>query len=118
MTNKGNCDIILLESENDMTKLWKKDEIKEKLMAGDRIWIERAVIAIFNKQTATEQEVETTNRVNGVGFTGADAKILSSFAKQLLKNKNRHLSEKQFVIAKKRIVKYAGQLAKIANNKI
>ena len=99
-------------------KTWKKDEIKEKLVNGDRVWIERAVIAIFNKQTAAEQTIEATNRTNGVGFTGADAKILSSFAKQLLKNKNRHLSEKQFAIAKKRIAKYANQLTKIANGKI
>jgi capsule polysaccharide modification protein KpsS len=97
---------------------WKKDEIKEKLMMGDVRWIERAVIAIFNKQTENEKEVESTNMRNNVGFTGADAKILTSFAKQLLKNKNRHLSDKQMAIAKKRIVKYAGQLAKIANGKI
>jgi len=97
---------------------WKKDEIKEKLMMGDVRWIERAVIAIFNKQTENEKEVESTNMRNNVGFTGADAKILTSFAKQLLKNKNRHLSEKQMAIAKRRIVKYAGQLAKIANGKI
>lgn len=97
---------------------WKKDEIKEKLMMGDVCWIERAVIAIFNKQTENEKEVESTNIRNNVGFTGADAKILTSFAKQLLKNKNRHLSDKQLAIAKRRIVKYAGQLAKIANGKI
>jgi hypothetical protein len=97
---------------------WKKDEIKEKLMMGDVRWIERAVIAIFNKQTENEKEVESTNMRNNVGFTGADAKILTSFAKQLLKNKNRHLSDKQLAIAKRRIVKYAGQLAKIANGKI
>lgn len=97
---------------------WKKDEIKEKLMMGDVRWIERAVIAIFNKQTENEKEVESTNIRNNVGFTGADAKILTSFAKQLLKNKNRHLSDKQLAIAKRRIVKYAGQLAKIANGKI
>lgn len=97
---------------------WKKDEIKEKLMMGDVRWIERAVIAIFNKQTENEKEVESTNMRNNVGFTGADAKILTSFAKQLLRNKNRHLSDKQLAIAKRRIVKYAGQLAKIANGKI
>lgn len=87
-------------------------------MMGDVRWIERAVIAIFNKQTENEKEVESTNMRNNVGFTGADAKILTSFAKQLLKNKNRHLSDKQLAIAKRRIVKYAGQLAKIANGKI
>jgi len=100
------------------TYTWKKDEIKDKLLSGDRTWIERSVIAIFNKQTSMEQNVEATTQNNGVGFTGADAKILTSFAKQLLKSNDRHLSVKQMVIAKKRIVKYAGQLAKIANKKI
>lgn len=99
-------------------KTWKKNEIKEKLESGDRTWIERSVIAIFNKQTETEKAFETTNRNNGVGFTGSDAKIMSSFAKQLLKSKERHLSDKQMVIAKRKILKYAGQLAKIANGKI
>lgn len=99
-------------------RIWKKEEIKEKLLSGDRNWIERGVIAIFNKQTEDEKIVEATNRKNGIGFTGADAHIMSSFAKWLLKNENNHLTVKQFAIAKKKIVKYAGQLTKIANGKI
>lgn len=101
-----------------MTKRWKKDEIKEILISGNRTWIECGIIAIFNKQTDNEQFSEATQLHNNVGFTVADAKILSSFAKQLLKNNGYHLSVKQFAIAQKRIIKYAGQLTKIANGKI
>jgi hypothetical protein len=99
-------------------KTWTKDEIKAKLLSGDRIWIERGVVAIFNKQTDTEKVIEATNHLNGVGFTGADANILSSFSKWLIKNKNNHLSPKQFTIAQKKIVKYSKQLAMIANHQI
>ena len=101
-----------------MTKVWKKDEIKEKLVEGNRVWIERGVVAIFNKQTETEKAIETTNMNNGVGFNGTDAQIMTSFAKWLLKRKHNHLSQKQMAIAQRKIVKYAGQLAKIANGKI
>lgn len=75
----------------------------------------RAIIVLYTFQTKAEQEIGETTQHNGVGFNGTDGGILSSFAEQL--NKGRKLSEKQMIIAKKKIVKYAGQLAKIANEK-
>lgn len=70
----------------------------------------KACTRIFEYQTAAEQETESTRFYNGVGFTGSDAGILSSFAKQI--NRGRQLSEKQNYILKKRMPKYAGQLVK------
>ena len=99
-----------------MEKTWTITEIKEKLVAGKPEWIERAVIAIFEKQTIDEQSAETTSHKNGIGFNGVDAFILSSFAKQL--KKGRHLSTKQFAIAQKKMPKYAKQLVRIANKEI
>lgn len=99
-------------------KVWKKDEIKQKLVSGDTKWIEHAVVAIFYKQTESEKAADNTHHRNGVGFTSADANIMSIFAKWLMKGKSNHLSQKQMDIAKKKIVKYAGQLTKIANGKI
>lgn len=101
-----------------MNKIWTEEEIKSKLIEGNKIWIEHAVIAIFNKQTSYEQSAETTKERNCVGYNGADAPIMSSFAKQLIRRKGYHLSEKQLYVAKKKIVKYVGQLTIIANGGI
>lgn len=78
----------------------------------------RALLCIFQNQTFDEQKSESTNKYNGVGFTGADAPLLSSFAKQL-KYKG-YLSEKQDAILKRKIIKYARQLVNgsIAEGKI
>ena len=35
--------------------------------------IGRALVAIFNKQTASEKESDSTDRTNGVGFSGLDS---------------------------------------------
>ncbi len=98
-----------------MKTTWTKAEIKEKLETDDK-WVTRGIAAIFEKQTYSEQQSDSTNENNGVGFTGVDAKILSSFAK--FYNRKGYLSPKQLVYGRKKIKKYAGQLAKIANGKI
>ena len=96
-------------------KVWTKEEIREQLMTNDQ-WLVRGVIAIFNFQTASEQSSDETNQNNGVGFNGSDAFILSKFAK--FAKRTGFLTPKQKAIALKKMPKYAGQLAKIANKKI
>jgi hypothetical protein len=93
---------------------YTKDQIKTMLETRN-VAVIKGILAIFAYQTATEQTVEETNQSNGVGFNGVDAPIMSSFAKQL--QNGRTLSEKQMVLARKRIIKYAGQLLRIANEK-
>lgn len=93
---------------------FKKDKIafiKEKVGTNQQ-WAIKALLRIFEFQTANEQASETTNEDNGVGFTGCDAEILSSFAKQL--NKGRNMSPKQMAIIYKKMPKYARQLMNIA----
>jgi len=102
-----------------MKKEWTKKEIKEMLKSDDAA-VCRGILAIYNMQTIDEQATEHTHYHNGVGFNGIDAKILSSFAKQIQswrveKKYKRPLSEKQMTYARKKIVKYAGQLVSIAN---
>lgn len=92
-------------------KVWTKAEIREKLASNDN-WLVRGLLAIFSRQTASEQEAGVTSEDNGIGFNGADAEILSSFAKFYAKNG--YLSPKQREIARKKMLKYAGQLEKIA----
>lgn len=99
-------------------KVWNQEEIKEKLVSGNRMWVEHGVVAIFNKQTESEKHSDETHHLNGVGYNGTDARIMSSFAKWLISGKNHHLSDKQFTIAHKKIVKYSKQLTKIANGEL
>lgn len=106
--------------------VWTKEQIKAELQTND-VWVVRGVIAIYNKQTDEEQSVDETLENNGVGFSGCDANILSSFARQIQRwvdtpvNQRQYqhpLSPAQFAIARNKIKKYSGQLAKIANGEI
>lgn len=90
------------------------EQIKAMIIENDKAVL-RGVLAIYDRQTADEQSADTTSHNNGIGFNGVDAPIMSSFAKFILKY-NR-LSEKQMAIARKKMVKYCGQLTRIANER-
>jgi hypothetical protein len=96
-------------------KVWKKPEIMIMLQDRDRA-VERGIVAIYNKQTESEQDTESTREHNGVGYNGTDAAFMSSLAKQLLSG--RTLSQKQLEAGRRCLMKYAGQLTKIANGEI
>lgn len=94
---------------------WDKATIKAKLESCNK-WLVRGLVAIYNLQSADEKACGQTVEDNGIGFNGADAEILSSFAEQY--NRLKFLSPKQMQIARKKMPKYAGQLVKIANGEI
>jgi hypothetical protein len=75
----------------------------------------RAIIKIYERQTLDEQEAEETSERNGVGFSGCDANILSSFAKQLIVKG--YLSPKQITIARKKMPKYWKQIQSLIEEK-
>jgi DNA-binding transcriptional regulator YiaG len=107
-----------------MTKTEKEKvaDWKQKLASHPQ-WAIRGCLAIYAKQTADEREAEQTREDNGVGFTGTDAEILSSFAKQIQrweqdKRFPSPLSDKQLAILHKRMPKYAGQLLRIVNGEV
>lgn len=79
---------------------------------------QKALLRIYDNQTNDEKQAGTTIQYNGIGFTGSDSVILSSFARQL--KKFNHLSDKQNALLIKKIGKYAGQLIKmsLASHKI
>ena len=86
--------------------------IREK-MATDQRWLERAILAIYQRQTQDEQADQATLKRNGIGFNGGDASTGSYMATWLLKGN--HLS-RDFVAKARRIMpKYAEQLLRIAN---
>ena len=64
-------------------KIWKKEEIKDLLQKNDKA-VMRGLVVIYSLQTEDEKKTEETSEHNGVGFSGVDAKFLSSLAKQVI----------------------------------
>lgn len=93
------------------TKKARTEYIRNAVHA-DYGWAIRGLKRIYEHQTADEQASGTTRNHNDVGFSGADAYILSSFAEQVLKG--RILSTKQRAILHKKMRKYAKQLERLA----
>ena len=93
---------------------WTKQQIVDNVLASDQ-WAVRALMAVYRNQTESEQESETTVVKNGVGFTGYDAEILTSFAKCY--ERRRFLTPKQMAVLRKRIVRYWKQLLVAANDR-
>lgn len=97
------------------TKIWTKEKISNGILSNNS-WVERGVVAIYNKQTEDEKMVEDTIKKNGVGYSGADAKLMTYYAKWIISGK--HLSGNHLEKARKRILKYTTQLTKIANKEL
>ena len=96
-----------------------KSEIQNFLrtkLATNQAWSRKALLKIYENQTADERQMEATTHVNGVGFTGVDAEILSSFASQLIRKG--FLSPKQQAIVFKKLPKYWRQILKISDENI
>lgn len=88
-------------------KKWVQDLLDRNDLA-----VCRALVVIFNRQTKSEQSADTVEVYNKVGFTGFDAQILSSFAKQYMSRG--FLSDKQMGIARRKMKRYWKQLADVA----
>jgi hypothetical protein len=93
---------------------WNGALIKERLILSDK-WVIAGVLSIFEYQTASEQNSNSTSEDNGVGFNGVDAELLSSYAKWIKRTGT--LTVGQMKYARKKMLKYSGQLAKISSMK-
>lgn len=89
-----------------------KSFVKEKLSTNP-VWAKQALLRIYEFQTVDEQNTRETIYHNGVGFTGTDGRILTSFAKQLLKTG--YLSDKQTQLLMKKMPKYWIQIVKLSD---
>ncbi|HEY0819782.1 MAG TPA: hypothetical protein VGD46_13445 [Rhizobacter sp.] len=97
-----------------------KADAKRKLQALidlSDLAVQRAIVAIYRFQTASEQSCGQTTDANGIGFSGCDAELLSSFAQQLQAAPDATLSPKQMLYARKKIRRYWNQLRLIAESK-
>lgn len=86
--------------------------LKQRLAQDDR-WALRALTLVYRNQTAEEQASQQTIEHNGVGFSGPDAEILSSFAQQY--QRRGRLSPRQLHILRRRIPSYARQVVRVAD---
>lgn len=91
-----------------------KESIRALLLSSDRA-VERAVVVLTELQTDDEVQSETTKVQNGQGWNARDAKFGTSLAKSV-KDWGR-LTKGQIVAARRMVLKYAGQLARVANAK-
>lgn len=92
------------------TKKEKKAFVRE-MLATNPAWAVRGLLKIYEFQTDAEKRVGDTTEDNGVGFSGVDAPILSSFADQI--KAGRQMTAKQMGIIYKKMPRYSGQLVKI-----
>lgn len=104
-------DMVLGETEKKR-RVWTEDEIKNLVQTNDKV-LYGALRKLYAEQTSDEQAAGTTKHYNGVGFNGADAKIMSSFAEFL--KRTGFLTPKQKVVARRKLVKYNKQLTRLAN---
>ena len=96
-------------------KVWSKEEIKE-LLDSRPAFVGRSLVKMLERQTADEAQGGYTSHANGMGFSAFDAEFLTSLAKQF--SERNSLSEKQLVMARKSLKRYAGQLVDVANANI
>jgi hypothetical protein len=94
-------------------------------------WAIKTLLVIYSRQTDIEQKDEATEVNNSVGFTGFDAKLMTSFAKQYIRhfgNKypngdmsktfdEKLFSKKQYEIVKRSMQKYWKQILAVSDEK-
>jgi len=95
-----------------LTKGAVADYVKHQLKTDDK-WAKAALLKIYEFQTEDEKRIGDTREYNNVGFSGAHAEIMSSFAVQLLGKG--WLSPKQMIIVHKIICKYSRQIIQISD---
>ncbi len=103
--------------EDTVVPNWDKDTVRA-LLANNAQAVYKALICLYNRKTADEQQSEDTKHLNGRGFNARDAQFGSSLAQQCINPDKRYrnpLSPNQLAAARRMLNKYAGQLARVAN---
>lgn len=109
---KAKATPVPVEKFSDVTT--NKDRvafIKGKLQDDNR-WLFRGLLAIYDRQTSVEQSSLTTREHNNVGFSAFDAEFLSAMAQRVKAGYT--LTARQIEATRKAMMKYAGQLSRIA----
>jgi len=85
------------------------------LLVSNNHAVERAMIAIYNRQTEDEQIAQDTKHSNGKGFAAPDARLGSYYAKWVLSGKQ--LTGAHLEKARQMSFKYIRQLSEVAKEK-
>lgn len=91
---------------------WTREAIETLIRTNDRA-VERAMVAIWERQTADEKATETTRHHNGIGFSGWTARSGSYYAGRV--RAGWRLTGKRLDKARRIALHHAGQLTTIAN---
>lgn len=97
-----------------METFWTKEKIAALLFSNDRA-VERAIVTIYNRQTLDEQSSEETKHSNGIGFSGAHARLGTYLARWILSGNK--LNGKFLVKGRSMMMHYTGQLLEEAQAK-
>lgn len=103
---------VKIEEAPKQKKQWTQEEIKSFIQTNDKC-LYGALKKLYAEQTADEQRSGNTKERNNRGFNGTDSKFLTSVAQFLIKRG--FLTDKQKVVTRKKLMKYAGQLTRLAN---
>lgn len=101
-----------IKNINKSDKIWTKNEIKSLLQTNDR-FVLNSLLKLYDYQTEEEKINNETVVNNSAGFNSADANVLTRIAEQCCEK--HFISIPQIEYVRKKILKYSGQLAKIAN---
>jgi len=104
-------------------KMKEKDEMSKyefvELFSRSPLAVESAVVKLYDRQTAQEKEVKQTLKKNYVGFSAADAKLLSRAGRWIRYNREKsgtkqcYLSAENLAKVRNALPKYARQLTEI-----
>lgn len=90
----------------------QKTLIIQTKLSHDNDFLFRCVLELYKLQEADEREDKLTKHTNGVGFNKADGQALSDFA-VIVQQEDWEAVADYIDDARKRMLKYAGQLSKI-----
>lgn len=97
-----------------MNPIWTKDKIRLLLQSDNRA-VERAIVAIYHRQTFDEQATKETKHHNNMGFSSAHSRLGTYYAEWVLKGN--HLTGNHLEKARKIALRYTDQLLKVAKEK-
>lgn len=110
-----------------MAAIVTKDSLQHMLDTDNQQYVQmvigRALVGIFDRQTADEKESNTTSKSNGIGFTGGDAYSGSKTAKFWMKHGSLldwqvDMWVKKGTTGYSRLAKYHRQLNEIAKDRL
>jgi len=95
-----------------ITKKAQREYLRGQLETNPK-WAKVALLRIYDNQTEEEQRCRDTAEANGIGFSGVDGMILSSFAIQL--HTKKYLSPRQMIILMSKMKRYWRQILEITD---